>query len=47
MTSPTAKPSLVTREHFDKVDLTIQSLENKAESIIADQAYQRDRQFGH
>ena len=28
--------SLVTKEHFDKVDLTITSLENKAESIISD-----------
>ena len=37
----------VTKEHFDKVDLTIRSLENKAESIVADQGHQRDKQRNH
>ena len=38
---------VVTKEHFDRVDATINSLENKAGAIITDQAYQRDRQKWH
>jgi hypothetical protein len=38
---------MVTKEHFDQVDRTIQSLENKADAIISDQIYQRQRQRNH
>ena len=35
--------NVVTKENFDKVDLLLDQLESKAEAIISDQAYQRDR----
>ena len=31
--------NLITREHYDKVDLMVDSLESRAEAIILDQAY--------
>ena len=34
---------LITREHFDRVDLEIDIMEKKAESIIQDQLHQREK----
>jgi hypothetical protein len=37
--STTQFKNLITREHYDKVDLMVDSLESRAEAIILDQAY--------
>jgi hypothetical protein len=39
--------TIVSKQNFDQVDYTIDSVEAKAESIISDQAYQRDKQRHH